>query len=58
MKTKTEKACWYCKRAIVGDSKFGLCPDCINKFGTPAVALVMLGLGVIGKQALKHGGKM
>lgn len=60
MKKKTdkeEKICWACKRTLVEESKLGLCPGCVNKYGTPAAALAALGLGVLGKQALKHGGK-
>ena len=30
------KKCWACKRTLVGDSKLGLCPDCLNKYGSPA----------------------
>jgi ribosomal protein S27E len=55
---KEEKICWACKRTLVEESKLGLCPDCVNKYGTPAAAACALGLGVLGKQALKkHGGK-
>lgn len=52
-----EKICWACKRTLVEESKLGLCPDCVNKFGTPAAALGVLGFGVLVKQALKHRGK-
>ena len=27
-----EKRCKSCKRIIVGESKMGLCPNCINKY--------------------------
>lgn len=54
---KDEKICWACKRILVGKSKFGLCPDCLNTYGTPAAAVGALGLGVLGRQALKHSGK-
>lgn len=60
MKKKTdkeEKECWACKRTLVEESKLGLCPDCVNKYGTPAAALGALGLGVLGRQALKQSGK-
>ena len=55
---KDKKACWACKRALVGESKLGLCPDCINKYGTPAAVLGVFGLGILGKKALKNGGKI
>ena len=54
---KEQKICWACKRTLAEESKLGLCPECVNKYGTPAAALSALGLGVLGKQALKHGGK-
>ena len=60
MKKKTdkeEKICWACKRILVEESKIGLCPDCVNKFGTPVVAAGALGLGLLGRKALKHSGK-
>ncbi len=60
MKKKTDnedKICWACERTLVGESKLGLCPDCVNKYGTPAAAVGLLGLGLLGRQALKHSGK-
>lgn len=51
---KEGKICWACKRTLVEDSKLGLCPNCVNKFGSPAVALGVLGFSALGKQALKH----
>jgi len=51
---KEVKICWACKRTLVGDSKLCLCPNCVNKFGTPTIALGVLGLSALGKQALKH----
>jgi len=60
MKKKTdkeEKICWACKRTLVEESKLGLCPDCVNKYGTPVAAAGALGLGLLGRQALKHSGK-
>jgi len=42
MKTDTEKdekICRACKRILVGESKFGLCPDCLNKYGSPVAAI-------------------
>ncbi|MDO5138006.1 MAG: hypothetical protein Q4D71_06030 [Oscillospiraceae bacterium] len=56
------KKCWACKRILVGESKTGLCPDCINKYGTPiAGALAVgagIGAGVGGKKVVKHAGKI
>ena len=53
-----EKTCWACKRVIVGNAKLGLCPDCLNKYGSPAAALGVAGLAVGGKWLLKNGGKV
>lgn len=39
-----EKTCWACKRVLIGESKLGLCPDCLNKIGTPAAFLGAGGL--------------
>lgn len=44
------KKCWACKRTLVDDSKMGLCPDCINKYGSVVAAL---GLAVGGRQLKK-----
>lgn len=52
------KKCWRCKRTLVGNSKIGLCPDCINKYGSVGAAFAALGVAVGGKQLTKHGGKI
>ena len=52
------KKCWACKRTLVGDSKMGLCPDCINKYGSVGAAVATIGLAVGGRQLVKHGGKI
>ncbi len=52
------KKCWACKRTLVGDSKMGLCPGCINKYGSVGAAATALGLAVGGRQLVKHGGKI
>lgn len=58
MTTKNETECWACHRVIVGKAKMGLCPDCVNKYGTVgAIAGVGVGIGIGGK-LLKHGGKI
>ena len=49
------KKCWACKRTRGDDSKMGLCPDCINKYGSVVAAL---GLAVGGRQLKKNGGKI
>lgn len=51
------KKCWACKRTLVGDSKMGLCPGCINDYGSIGAAAA-LGLAVGGRQLVKHGGKI
>ena len=52
MKLKTnnkgENICLSCDRIILGESKTGLCPACVDKYGTPAalIALVPAGFGL------------
>lgn len=48
------KRCWACTRTLVGESKFGLCPDCVNKYGSPVAAVLALGTGVGIKQIIKN----
>lgn len=55
---KNEKTCWACKRIIIGDSKLGLCPDCLNKYGSPAAAAGALGLAIGGRYLIKNSGKI
>lgn len=52
------KKCWACKRTLVNESKIGLCPDCMNKYGSPAAAILTLGAGIGVRHVLKHGGKI
>lgn len=52
------KKCWACKRTLVGESRLGLCPECINRYGTPAAAIAALGIGVGVRQLVKNGGKI
>ena len=54
---KTEKHCLACKRSLAGKGKYGMCPDCLNKYGTPAAAFAVLGLCYVGKGLLKGSGK-
>ena len=65
MKTNTEKdeeICLVCKRTLVGENKFGLCPKCINDYGSPLAAIGTIGIGGIlyfGKGwVMKNGGKV
>ncbi len=55
---KDEKICWACKRILVGGGKFGLCPDCLNKYGSPAATIGIVGMGLLGRKILKNGGKI
>ena len=55
---KSERTCWACKRIIIGNSKLGLCPDCLNKYGSPAVAAVAIGVLIGGRYLIKNGGKI
>lgn len=58
MAQKNEKTCWACHRVIVGKSVMGLCPNCVNKYGSTAVAVAVLGLAVRGRNLIKNGGKI
>jgi hypothetical protein len=61
MKTNTEKdekICWACKRILVGGSKFGLCPDCFNKYGSTAATLGIGSIALLGRKVLKNGRKI
>lgn len=49
-----EKKCWACKRVLIGQSTLGLCPDCVNKYGTPT-ALFSTGLVGVG---IRYGAKL
>ena len=53
-----EKKCRACKRVIIGKSRFGLCPDCLNKYGSPVIAAGAVGLAVGGRFLIKNGGKV
>lgn len=57
MEKNNEKKCWACKRILLTESKTGLCPDCINKYGSPVAAMaalgVSVGIGVLIKNAPK-----
>lgn len=50
---KEEKTCWACKRKFTGKSVMGLCPDCVNKFGTTVAGLGIVVFGLIGKNIKK-----
>ena len=39
MEKMNEKKCKFCKRIIVGKSKLGICPDCLNKVCNRAVGI-------------------
>ncbi len=57
MEKKNEKKCWACKSILLTESKTGLCPQCLNKYGSPVAAVAALagsvGLGVLVKKAPK-----
>jgi len=59
---KDEKICWACKKTLVEESKLGLCPGCLNKYGSPVAALGILGVGSIASLGIrwiwKNGGKV
>lgn len=39
MEKMNEKKCKFCKRIIVGKSKLGICPYCVNKAGNCVVRI-------------------
>ena len=39
MEKMNEKKCKFCKRTMVGKSKLGICPDCVNKAGNCVVGI-------------------
>lgn len=55
---KTKKICWACKRINDENSKFGMCPNCINKYGTPVAAFGIAGLTYVGSKTFKNSGKI
>ena len=54
---KDEKVCWACKRILIGDSKMGLCPACLNKYGS-YVAVFAASSPVVGILLLKNKDKI
>ena len=59
MKKKiNEKKCRICARTLEGKSKTGLCPSCVNKYGTPAAATGVAGLMVGAKVVVKNRNKI
>ena len=51
---KNNMKCRICKRTLTEKSKTGLCPDCLNKYGTPVVVggFGFMTFGI--KKAVKH----
>lgn len=43
------KKCWACNKTLIGEEKFGLCERCLNQYGSPALAVTILGITVGGK---------
>ena len=58
MKKQTELKCKMCGRTISQDSKVKMCPDCINKYGTPAAGIGIGGIVIGAKAAFKHKDKI
>lgn len=50
MEKKNEKNCWACKRILLTESKTGLCPECLNKYGSPAAIITALGVVALAKK--------
>jgi hypothetical protein len=49
-----DKKCWSCKSILVENGQLGLCPKCINKYGTPVAAVGLVALGLAGTHAFKN----
>lgn len=57
--TNKESICWSCKRSFMdSEGKLGLCPNCINKFGTPAAGVGVAIFGLLGRLIIKNIGKI
>jgi hypothetical protein len=52
------KKCWACGKTLTGGEKLGLCDRCLNKYGSPTVAVGIGVLTVGGKLLVKNGGKI
>ncbi len=52
------KTCWACKRTLISESKLGLCPNCMNKYGSPAATVLILGAGYGVSVLAKNGDKI
>ena len=52
-RTNKEKACWICGRVVDANATLGLCPNCLDQYGSVAAPA---GLAILGF-ALKKGGK-
>ena len=55
---QAEGKCRICKRILVGESKSGLCTDCLNKYGTGATVFGAGALILVGQKLLKNSGKI
>lgn len=49
-KNNEEKRCRKCKKIIVGDAKFGLCPRCRDDLGKGGT-IVVFAAGIVGTVA-------
>lgn len=45
-----EAVCWKCDRVIEPDAKFGMCADCTNKYGTPALSVAGVVAAILAKR--------
>lgn len=55
---QSEKKCWACKTILVEDGKLSLCPNCINKYGSPVATAMAVVFVFAGKQLMKNGDKI
>jgi len=57
-KNEETKKCWKCGREIINEGKFGLCPTCVNEYGTPLMAVAGCGFAVGVKYAVENHDKI
>lgn len=55
MEKNEEKKCLVCKRIIVGKSRIGVCPDCLNKVGSGVATVGSIVLTVGASIFFKNG---
>lgn len=52
-----ERKCWSCKRILIGKTKLGLCPECLNKYGSGVTTIGIMALALVGNALLRKNRK-